>query len=102
MLKWFYHKSFNERKISMENIIQQIAIEMVEKINKKAFSEKLTDLDKLAAEIFEDCTESAKLIVHEVVCIRNLQFEKTRHFARRRVWCLRKRIAHGKSSQSLE
>ena len=42
----------------MENIIQQIAIEMVEKINKKAFSEKLTDLDKLAAEIFEDCTES--------------------------------------------
>ena len=35
MLKWFYHKSFNERKISMENIIQQIAIELVEKINKK-------------------------------------------------------------------
>ena len=60
----------------MENIIQQIAIEMVEKINKKAFSEKLTDLDKLAAEIFEDCTESAKLIVQEVVRIRNLQFRE--------------------------
>ena len=89
-------------KISMENIIQQIAIELVEKINKKAFSEKLTDLDKLAAEIFEDCTESAKLIVHEVVCIRNLQFEKTRHFASRKVWCLRKRIVRVKSSQSLE
>ena len=64
----------------MENIIQQIAIELVEKINKKAFSEKLTDLDKLAAEIFEDCTESAKLIVHEVVRIRNLQFREDKAF----------------------
>ena len=64
----------------MENIIHQIAIELVEKINKKAFSEKLTDLDKLAAEIFEDCTESAKLIVHEVVRIRNLQFREDKAF----------------------
>ena len=64
----------------MENIIQQIAIELVEKINKQAFSEKLTDLDQLAAEIFEDCTESAKLIVQEVVRIRNLQFREDKAF----------------------
>ena len=80
MLKWFYHKSLNERMISMENIIQQIAIELVEKINKKAFSEKLTDLDKLAAEIFEDCTDYARLMMQEVIRIRNLQFREDKAF----------------------
>ena len=82
MLKWFYHKSFNEMKISMENIIQQIAIELVEKINKKAFSEKLTDLDKLAADIFEDCTDYARLMMQEVIHIRNLQFREDKAFRR--------------------
>lgn len=64
----------------MKNIIQQIAIELVEKINKKAFSEELTDLDKLAAEIFEDCTEYAKIIMQEIICIRNLQFREDKTF----------------------
>ena len=41
----------------MKTIIQQITPEMVEKINKKAFSEELSDLDKLAAELFEDCAQ---------------------------------------------
>lgn len=33
----------------MENIIQQITLELVEKINEKVFSKELTEVDKLAA-----------------------------------------------------
>ena len=80
VLKWFYHKSFNERKISMENIIQQITIELVEKINKKALSEGLSDLDRLAAEIFEDCAESARRMLQEVIRYRNHQFREDKQF----------------------
>ena len=64
----------------MENIIQQITIELVEKINKKAFSEKLSDLDRLAAEVFEDCTDYARLMIQEVIHIRNLQFRDDKAF----------------------
>lgn len=64
----------------MENIIQQITLELVEKINKKAFSEQITDLDKLAAGLFEDCAEYAKLLVQEVIRIQNLQFREDKEF----------------------
>lgn len=64
----------------MENIIQQITLELVEKINKKAFSKELTDLDKLAADLFEDCIEYAKLMVQEVIRIRNLQLREDKKF----------------------
>lgn len=60
----------------MEYIIQQIALELVEKINKKIFSNELTDLDKLAASLFEDCTDYARLMVQEVIRIRNIQFRE--------------------------
>jgi len=80
MLKWFYHKSFNERKISMENIIQQITFELVEKINKKVLSEELSDLDKLAAELFEDCAEGARLMLQEIIRLRNRQLREDKQF----------------------
>ena len=64
----------------MENIIQQITLELVEKINEKAFSKDLTDLDKLAADLFEDCTEYAKLMIREVIRIRNLQLREDKAF----------------------
>lgn len=64
----------------MENIIQQITLELVEKINEKAFSKELTNLDRLAADLFEDCTEYAKLMVQEVIRIRNLQFREDKAF----------------------
>lgn len=66
----------------MKNIIQHITLELVEKINKKAFSKELTDMDKLAAELFEDCTEYARLMVQEVIRIRNLQFREDKQFRR--------------------
>lgn len=64
----------------MENIIQQITLELVAKINEKAFSKELTDLDRLAADLFEDCTEYAKLMVQEVIRIRNLQLREDKAF----------------------
>lgn len=66
----------------MENIIQQITLELVEKINKKAFSRELTDLDGLAADLFEDCAEYAKLMVQEVIRIRNLHLREDKAFRR--------------------
>ena len=67
----------------MENIIQQITLELVEKINKKAFGTELTDVDRLAADLFEDCAEYAKLMVQEVIRIRNLQFREDKGFRRK-------------------
>lgn len=38
----------------MKIIIQQITAELVEKITKKAMSDKISDIDALASEILED------------------------------------------------
>lgn len=64
----------------METIIQQITIELVEKITKKASGEELGDLDALAAVIFEDCAEAARLILQEVIRLRNLEFRADKAF----------------------
>lgn len=66
----------------MEHIIHQITLELVEKINKKVFSEELSDLDKLAVSLFEDCTDFAKIMVQEVVRIRNIQFREDKAIRR--------------------
>lgn len=39
----------------MDNIIQQIAVNLVEKITKKVFGAKLSDIDALASDLLEDC-----------------------------------------------
>ena len=75
----------------MENIIQQITLELVAKINEKAFSKELTDLDKLAADLFEDCTEYAKLMVQEVIRIRNLQFREDKTFRKQECLVLKEK-----------
>ena len=75
----------------MENIIQQITLELVAKINEKAFSKELTDLDRLAADIFEDCTEYAKLMVQEVIRIRNLQFREDKTFRKQECLVLKEK-----------
>lgn len=64
----------------METIIQQIALELVEKIRKKAFSKELSDLDKLAADLFEDCVDYVRLMLQEIIKIRNLQLREDNHF----------------------
>ena len=64
----------------MENIIQQITLELVEKIERRAFSKELSDLDRLAADIFEDCAEYARSLVQEVIQIRNTQLREDKCF----------------------
>lgn len=64
----------------METIIQQITIDLVKKITEKASGEKLCDLDALAADIFIDCTEAARLILQEVIRLRNLEFREDKGF----------------------
>lgn len=51
----------------MEHIIQQIAVELVENILKKALSEEIHNIDKLATEIEKDCKASAREIIQTVV-----------------------------------
>ncbi len=58
------------------HIIQQIAEELVEKIAKKASGEELSDIDALAAEIFEDCADTARALLSEIIRERN---ERLRH-----------------------
>ena len=43
----------------MENIIQQIALDLVEKITKKAFDAKISDIDTLASDVLADCKTAA-------------------------------------------
>lgn len=64
----------------METIIQQITIDLVRKIVMKASGEELSDLDALAAAIFEDCAGSARLILQEVIRLRNLEFRADKAF----------------------
>lgn len=59
----------------MEHIIQQIALELVEKVVKKSLSSQIHDIDALAADVELDCKCAAKGIVEAVVselnrCIR--------------------------------
>ena len=67
----------------MDTIIQHITLELVENINKKAFSKELTDLDGLAANLFEDCAEYARQILQEIIRIRNLQIREDKCFRKR-------------------
>jgi hypothetical protein len=67
----------------MENSIQQITIKLVKEITEKAFSGQLSDLDSLAAQIFEDCTDAAKNILQEVIHIRNMELRNDKAFRKR-------------------
>ena len=58
-------------EISIETIIQQIIVDLKEEIIKKACSEKITNLDSLAADIFEDCAKASCLILQEIIKVLN-------------------------------
>ena len=75
----------------METIIQQLTIELVEKIIKKALSGKLSDLDNLAAEIFEDCAESARLMLQEIIRYQNCRFREDKQFRKRECLVLKEK-----------
>ncbi|MCI5689183.1 MAG: ISLre2 family transposase [Emergencia sp.] len=57
----------------MDNIIQQIALELAEKIMKMAFKSKLSNIDSLACEVLAECKAAARSILEEVVRELNQQ-----------------------------
>ena len=62
--------------ISMKHIIQQIAQELVEKIIKKAYSGKISDIDALTEDILADCKASAARVVEEILAEMNRQIRE--------------------------
>ena len=46
----------------MDTIIQQIALELVEKITKMAFETKISDIDALASNVLVECKTAARSI----------------------------------------
>lgn len=60
----------------MENIIQQIALDLVEKITKKAFEAKISDIDTLASDVLADCKTAACEILEAAVAQLNESIRK--------------------------
>lgn len=60
----------------MENIILQLALELSEKIVKKSTSNGIKDIDKLAAELLEDCTRTAREMLGIILEHMNLQMRE--------------------------
>lgn len=62
--------------ISMKHIIQQIAQELVEKIIKKAYSGKISDIDALTEDVLADCKASAARVVEAIFAEMNRQIRE--------------------------
>ena len=60
----------------MEHIIQQITVELVEKITEKAYSGGISDIDALASEVLQDCKQAATSIIETICSEINLQIRK--------------------------
>ena len=60
----------------MKYIIQQIAQELVEKIIKKAYSGKISDIDALTEDILADCKTSAARVVEAILAEMNRQIRE--------------------------
>lgn len=67
----------------MEHIIQQIAQELVEKIIKKAYSGKISDIDALTEDVLADCKASAAKVVEAILSEMNLQIRKDKQARRK-------------------
>ena len=50
----------------MDTIIQQIALELVEKITKMAFETKISDIDALASDVLVECKTAARSIIETI------------------------------------
>lgn len=66
----------------MKHIIQQIAQELVEKIIKKAYSGKISDLDALTEDVLTDCKASAARVVEAIISEMNSQIRQDKQVRR--------------------
>ena len=60
-------------KVSMENIIQQIAEKLIHKILERAYSGGISDIDALSSDVLGDCREAAIGIVEAITAGLNQQ-----------------------------
>ena len=66
----------------MKHIIQQIAQELVEKIIKKAYSGKISDIDALTEDVLADCKASAAKVVEVILSEMNNQIRQDKQARR--------------------
>lgn len=64
----------------MNTMIHQIGQELLSKIEKRLFDGELSDLDQLAKELFEDCANTTRQILQEVISLQNLQIRQEKAF----------------------
>ena len=64
----------------MEHSILQIALELTEKIVRKALNGELSDIDALATDVLNDCRESSCRIIETIVSEMNLQLRNSVEF----------------------
>lgn len=67
----------------MEHIIHHIAQELVEKIIKKAYSGKISDIDALTEDVLADCKASAARVVEVILSEMNSQIRQDKQARRK-------------------
>ena len=72
----------------MKHIIQQIAQELVEKIIKKAYSGKISDIDVLTEDVLADCKASAARVVEVILSEMNKQIRQDKQARRKLEWSI--------------
>ncbi len=72
-------------------IIQQIVSELAKNIVEKTLDDGLSDLDTLAASIFEDCADSARSILEEIVRLSNELLRDDKAFRKKQGLLLKER-----------
>lgn len=60
----------------METIIQHIALDLVKKITKKAYSGGINDIDALASDVLVDCRKAASLVIEAIYSQINVQIRE--------------------------
>lgn len=78
----------------MKSIIQQTT--MAANISQKAFGEEIFDLNKLAADVFEDCAHAACLILQESLRIRNRQLIEDKNFRKQEGLLIKEKARSGR------
>lgn len=64
----------------MHTIIQQLGQELLAKIEKRLQNGEFSDLDRLASDLLEDCTDSARQILQAAIKMQNLSLRQNKAF----------------------
>lgn len=78
MLKCFQRQKQTKGVISIETIIQQIALGLASTITKKALEGGMTDIDQLSSDVLNDCKNAARKILEAIAQEVNLQIRNSK------------------------